>query len=404
MSDVDTVAPDAMTLDALEVDLPGTDESFGVPTESDVDPSPPDRSDDIASDPEPDLIPLPPEALGDWDPVVEDARLAEDLASGFAVLGDRLGQGDHGAVHAISYVIDHPAARDVPEELRVLKTAFTTPPPFSVPEIDGQWPHTVRDFEAEVAAVRRAQVGAPQLRTADPRLVRWAAGGKEQFGISMDLVDAVFCRDLFAMEAEEPLPDTIGWEHLAKLEAIRARMLETGLKISDFQGFYVPGGEFVLIDPLRVQWTGVSEPNDVLDQFVADLEARLDRSGRPDHRGGSAAPAVAPIDPAGARGGEWPGAVDLPGGGESFGVPGRRFTANVMAPLEVTDWEALPERLAAARAAGTDAVSVDVWWGKVAVVDDPRGYEWDYYDRLFAAITDAGLKVVPILSLHECGA
>ncbi|MGL5853016.1 MAG: family 14 glycosylhydrolase, partial [Phycicoccus sp.] len=142
----------------------------------------------------------------------------------------------------------------------------------------------------------------------------------------------------------------------------------------------------------------------VILALTAEQARRLGLTSGPDAVPGALPASTSePFEAAPGRVGD-PLEVDLPDAGESFGVPGRRFTANVMAPLEVTDWEALPERLAAAKAAGTDAVSVDVWWGKVAVVDDPRGYEWDYYDRLFAAITDAGLKVVPILSLHECGA
>ena len=41
------------------------------------------------------------------------------------------------------------------------------------------------------------------------------------------------------------------------------------------------------------------------------------------------------------------------------------FTANVMAPLKVTDWADFRHDLAAVAAYGVDAVSVDVWWGDV---------------------------------------
>ena len=41
------------------------------------------------------------------------------------------------------------------------------------------------------------------------------------------------------------------------------------------------------------------------------------------------------------------------------------FTANVMAPLKVTDWADFEHDLAAVAAYGVDAVSVDVWWGDV---------------------------------------
>lgn len=77
------------------------------------------------------------------------------------------------------------------------------------------------------------------------------------------------------------------------------------------------------------------------------------------------------------------------------------FTANVMAPLQVTDWADFESDLAAVAAYGVDAVSVDVWWGLVEPVDN--GFDWAYYDRVFGAITAAGLDVAPILSFHRCG-
>ncbi len=52
-----------------------------------------------------------------------------------------------------------------------------------------------------------------------------------------------------------------------------------------------------------------------------------------------------------------------PPGPVAQGNPG--FTANVMAPLKVTDWADFEHDLAAVAAYGVDAVSVDVWWGDV---------------------------------------
>jgi beta-amylase len=78
------------------------------------------------------------------------------------------------------------------------------------------------------------------------------------------------------------------------------------------------------------------------------------------------------------------------------------FTANVMAPLKVTDWADFEHDLAAVAAYGVDAVSVDVWWGDVEKAADNR-FDWRYYDRVFAAITAAGLDIAPIFSFHQCG-
>ena len=78
------------------------------------------------------------------------------------------------------------------------------------------------------------------------------------------------------------------------------------------------------------------------------------------------------------------------------------FSANVMAPLKVTDWADFEHDLAAVEAYGVDAVSVDVWWGDVEGRADNR-FDWSYYDRVFRTITDAGLDIAPILSFHQCG-
>jgi hypothetical protein len=79
--------------------------------------------------------------------------------------------------------------------------------------------------------------------------------------------------------------------------------------------------------------------------------------------------------------------------------------AAVMAPLDIANdgqMQAFRNRLAEAKAIGVDAVSVDVWWGKVEPGSD-QGFDWSYYDRVFGAIRDAGLGIIPILSFHKCG-
>ena len=78
------------------------------------------------------------------------------------------------------------------------------------------------------------------------------------------------------------------------------------------------------------------------------------------------------------------------------------FTANVMAPLRVSDWSAFENQLAIAAAIGVDAVSVDVWWGDVEAAGD-QVFDWSYYDTIFQKITAAGLDIVAIMSFHQAG-
>lgn len=90
------------------------------------------------------------------------------------------------------------------------------------------------------------------------------------------------------------------------------------------------------------------------------------------------------------------------------------FTANVMAPLHVmnynapdrfevpADWQSFETELRIAKTIGVRAVSVDVWWGDVETQGDNR-FNWSYYREVFQRIINAGLKIVPIISLHQCG-
>lgn len=80
-------------------------------------------------------------------------------------------------------------------------------------------------------------------------------------------------------------------------------------------------------------------------------------------------------------------------------------TAVVMAPLEIHDpdeMKVFQDLLADAKGIGVNAVSVDVWWGKVERNSDQQ-FDWTYYDQVFDKIRQAGLKIVPILSFHQCG-
>ncbi|WP_432667547.1 family 14 glycosylhydrolase [Wukongibacter baidiensis] len=78
------------------------------------------------------------------------------------------------------------------------------------------------------------------------------------------------------------------------------------------------------------------------------------------------------------------------------------FTSNVMAPLYVSDWGSFEYQLSMAKDIGVDAVSVDVWWGDVEKQGDNQ-FNWSYYDQIFSKIKDSGLKIVPIMSFHQCG-
>ena len=80
----------------------------------------------------------------------------------------------------------------------------------------------------------------------------------------------------------------------------------------------------------------------------------------------------------------------------------KKFTANAMAPLFINDWNRFQGDLALAKQLGIDAISVDVWWGDVEK-DGDNQFNWSYYDNVFSKIKAAGLKVVPIMSFHQCG-
>ena len=80
-------------------------------------------------------------------------------------------------------------------------------------------------------------------------------------------------------------------------------------------------------------------------------------------------------------------------------------TATVMAPLEIPrqiSMEKFEQLLDEAKQTGVNTVSVDVWWGKVEKNGDQQ-FDWSYYDAVFQKIRDRQLKIVPILSFHQCG-
>lgn len=79
----------------------------------------------------------------------------------------------------------------------------------------------------------------------------------------------------------------------------------------------------------------------------------------------------------------------------------KRIPINVMAPLIVRDWQEFRSQMAAAKAIGVHGVSTDVWFGIIEPVEGK--FDWAYYDAVSDAIIEAGLRWVPIISLHQCG-
>lgn len=91
-------------------------------------------------------------------------------------------------------------------------------------------------------------------------------------------------------------------------------------------------------------------------------------------------------------------------------MAGSATTVTVMAPLDLNynnQWSNFQSQLTIAKNAGVSAVSVDVWMGQVEQSADAgpgkASFDWSYYDAVFNMIINAGLKVVPIMSFHQCG-
>ncbi|NVK23797.1 MAG: family 14 glycosylhydrolase [Gammaproteobacteria bacterium] len=82
-----------------------------------------------------------------------------------------------------------------------------------------------------------------------------------------------------------------------------------------------------------------------------------------------------------------------------------KISANVMAPLWLEtpqQWSIFKQDLAIAHKIGIRAVTVDVWWGAVEQQGD-QIFDWTYYDKVFAEINNRNLKIIPIMSFHQCG-
>ena len=85
----------------------------------------------------------------------------------------------------------------------------------------------------------------------------------------------------------------------------------------------------------------------------------------------------------------------------------KRCDVYVMAPLDVINAEGKPSYLSKftdwceqLEAGHVDGVMIDVWWGLVEKT--PKKYEWQGYDQVFKVMQKKGLKIVPVLSFHQC--
>ena len=79
----------------------------------------------------------------------------------------------------------------------------------------------------------------------------------------------------------------------------------------------------------------------------------------------------------------------------------------VMAPLDVVNAHGKPSYLnkftkwcKKLKDGHVDGVMIDVWWGLVEKT--PKNYHWYGYDRLFKVMKDNDLKIIPVLSFHQC--
>jgi beta-amylase len=90
----------------------------------------------------------------------------------------------------------------------------------------------------------------------------------------------------------------------------------------------------------------------------------------------------------------------------SFGFCGAAFY--VMAPLDLFDADQnlqYPDKLngwlSRLHAAQVDGLMVDVWWGLVETTE--QNYKWTGYTTLFQMCKSNGLKIVSVMSCHQCG-
>lgn len=94
----------------------------------------------------------------------------------------------------------------------------------------------------------------------------------------------------------------------------------------------------------------------------------------------------------------------------SAGVDGRTMNANyesyLMAPLkkipEVTTWATFENDLRWAKQNGFTAITVDFWWGDMEKNGDQQ-FDFSYAQQFAQSVRNAGMKMIPIISTHQCG-
>jgi beta-amylase len=82
------------------------------------------------------------------------------------------------------------------------------------------------------------------------------------------------------------------------------------------------------------------------------------------------------------------------------------YKAYLMAPLkkipDVTTWETFENDLRWAKQNGFYAITVDFWWGDMEKNGDQQ-FDFSYVQRFAQSVRNAGMKMVPIISTHQCG-
>lgn len=80
-------------------------------------------------------------------------------------------------------------------------------------------------------------------------------------------------------------------------------------------------------------------------------------------------------------------------------------SANIMGPLWLSShaqFKNFESDLDTAKNIGINAVTIDIWWGAVEKESD-QNFDWSYYDKVFNIIEKKGLRIIPIMSFHQCG-
>jgi beta-amylase len=82
------------------------------------------------------------------------------------------------------------------------------------------------------------------------------------------------------------------------------------------------------------------------------------------------------------------------------------YKAYLMAPLkkipDITTWETFENDLRWAKQNGFYAITVDFWWGDMEKNGDQQ-FDFSYVQRFAQSVRNAGMKMIPIISTHQCG-